>query len=211
MDKKGDKDKKEKTQQKAPAKEEKKEEKKEETAEERRLKAEREELKAEKKLHKKEHQKHLHEVHAAGNVMDDLSKKQVFKKYTYRGNDIGKLLDMNMDEMSKQLRSRQRRRLRRKMGAKYGRFIKKLIDVKKETHPGEKPAPVKTHLRNCIVLPTMVQSIINIHNGKGYNSIEVKPEMIGYYLGEFAMTYKRVSHGRPGVGATHSSKFVPIK
>ena len=211
MDKKGDKDKKEKTQQKAPAKEEKKEEKKEETAEERRLKAEREELKAEKKLHKKEHQKHLHEAHAAGNVMDDLSKKQVFKKYTYRGNDIGKLLDMNMDEMSKQLRSRQRRRLRRKMGAKYGRFIKKLIDVKKETHPGEKPAPVKTHLRNCIVLPTMVQSIINIHNGKGYNSIEVKPEMIGYYLGEFAMTYKRVSHGRPGVGATHSSKFVPIK
>ena len=211
MDKKGDKDKKEKTQQKAPAKEEKKEEKKEETAEERRLKAEREELKAEKKLHKKEHQKHLHEAHAAGNVMDDLSKKQVFKKYTYRGNDIGKLLDMNMDEMSKQLRSRQRRRLRRKMGAKYGRFIKKLIDVKKETHPGEKPAPVKTHLRNCIVLPTMVQSIINIHNGKGYNSIEVKPEMIGYYLGEFAMTYKKVSHGKPGVGATHSSKFVPIK
>ena len=191
----------------APAKEEKKEE----TAEERRQKAEREELKAEKKLHKKEHQKHLHEAHAAGNVMDDLSKKQVFKKYTYRGNDIGKLLDMNMDEMSKQLRSRQRRRLRRKMGAKYGRFIKKLIEVKKETKPGEKPAPVKTHLRNCIVLPNMVQSIVNIHNGKGYNSIEIKPEMIGYYLGEFAMTYKRVSHGRPGVGATHSSKFVPIK
>ena len=210
MDKKGG-DKKEKEakpqQQKAPPKEEKKEE----TAEERRQKAEREELKAEKKLHKKEHQKHLHEAHAAGNVMDDLSKKQVFKKYTYRGNDIGKLLNMNMDELSQQLRSRQRRRLRRKMGAKYGRFIKKLIDVKNETAPGEKPAPVKTHLRNCIVLPSMVQSVINVHNGKGYNSIEVKPEMIGYYLGEFGMTYKRVSHGKPGVGATHSSKFVPIK
>ena len=209
MDKKGaeKKDAKPKQEKQAPAKEEKKEE----TAEERRQKAEREELKAAKKLHKKEHQKHLHEAHAAGNVMDDLSKKQVFKKYTYRGNDIGKLLDMNMDEMSKQLRSRQRRRLRRKMGAKYGRFIKKLIEVKKETKPGEKPAPVKTHLRNCIVLPSMIQSIVNIHNGKGYNSIEIKPEMIGYYLGEFAMTYKRVSHGRPGVGATHSSKFVPIK
>jgi small subunit ribosomal protein S15e len=210
MDKKGG-DKKEKDakpqQQKAPAKEEKKEE----TAEERRQKAEREELKAEKKLHKKEHQKHLHEAHAAGNVMDDLSKKQVFKKYTYRGNDIGKLLNMNMDELSQQLRSRQRRRLRRKMGAKYGRFIKKLLDVKAETAPGEKPAAVKTHLRNCIVLPSMVQSVINVHNGKGYNSIEVKPEMIGYYLGEFGMTYKRVSHGKPGVGATHSSKFVPIK
>ena len=210
MDKKGGdkKDKDAKPQQQKPAP---KEEKKEETAEERRQKAEREELKAEKKLHKKEHQKHLHEAHAAGNVMDDLSKKQVFKKYTYRGNDIGKLLNMNMDELSQQLRSRQRRRLRRKMGAKYGRFIKKLIDVKNETAPGEKPAAVKTHLRNCIVLPSMVQSVINVHNGKGYNSIEVKPEMIGYYLGEFGMTYKRVSHGKPGVGATHSSKFVPIK
>ena len=126
MDKKGGdkKDAKPQQQQKAPAKEEKKEE----TAEERRQKAEKEELKAEKKLHKKEHQKHLHEAHAAGNVMDDLSKKQVFKKFTYRGNDIGKLLAMNMDEMSKELRSRQRRRLRRKMGAKYGRFIKKLIN-----------------------------------------------------------------------------------
>ena len=129
----------------------------------------------------------------------------------YRGKDIGKLIEMNMDQLSQELRSRQRRRLRRKMGKKYGRFIKKLMDVKKHTAQGEKPAAVKTHLRDCIVLPTMVQSVINIHNGKGYNSIEVKPEMIGYYLGEFAMTYKKVSHGKPGVGATHSSKFVPIK
>jgi len=31
--------------------------------------------------------------------------------------------------MSELLRSRQRRRIKRKMGAKYGRFIKKLIDL----------------------------------------------------------------------------------
>ena len=124
--------------------------------------------------------------------MDDLSKKQIFKKFTYRG-------------------TRQRRRLKRKMGAKYGRFIKNLIDVKKETGPGEKPASVKAHLRDCIVLPSMIQSVISVHKGKGYKSIEVKPEMIGYYLGEFVMTYKKVSQGKPGVCATHSSKFVPIK
>ena len=164
-----------------------KEEKKEETAEDRRLKQEREEAKAEKKLHKKEHQRHMHE------------------------DDLKKLIDMNMDEMSQQLRSRQRRKLRRKMGSKYARFINKLLEAKKHTGTGEKPAAVKTHLRDCIVLPSMVQSVINIHKGNGYSNIEVKPEMIGYYLGEFAITYKRVSHGKPGVGATHSSKFVPIK
>ena len=198
-----------------PAKEQQKpaakEEKKEETAEDRRLREAKEEAKAEKKLHKKEHQKHMHEAHAAGNIMDDLGKKQIFKKFSYRGNDLKKLIDMNMDEMSQQLRSRQRRKLRRKMGSKYARFINKLLDTKKHTGQGEKPAAVKTHLRDCIVLPSMVQSVINIHKGNGYSNIEVKPEMIGYYLGEFALTYKRVSHGKPGVGATHSSKFVPIK
>ena len=189
-----------------------KEEKKEETAEDRRLREEREEAKAEKKLHKKEHQKHMHEAHAAGgNIMDDLGKKQIFKKFSYRGNDLKKLIDMNMDEMSQLLRSRQRRKLRRKMGTKYARFINKLLEAKKHTAAGDKPAAVKTHLRDCIVLPSMVQSVINIHKGNGYSNIEVKPEMIGYYLGEFAVTYKRVSHGKPGVGATHSSKFVPIK
>ena len=199
-----------------PAKEQQKpapkEEKKEETAEDRRLREEREEAKAEKKLHKKEHQKHMHEAHAAGgNIMDDLGKKQIFKKFSYRGNDLKKLIDMNMDEMSQQLRSRQRRKLRRKMGSKYARFINKLLEAKKHTAAGDKPAAVKTHLRDCIVLPSMVQSVINIHKGNGYTNVEVKPEMIGYYLGEFAITYKRVSHGKPGVGATHSSKFVPIK
>ena len=91
------------------------------------------------------------------------------------------------------------------------RFINKLLDAKKHTAQGEKPVAIKTHLRDCIVLPSMVQSVINIHKGNGYSNVEIKPEMIGYYLGEFALTYKRVSHGKPGVGATHSSKFVPIK
>ena len=194
-------------QQQAPPKEEKKEE----TNEERRLREEKEAAKEEKKLHKKELHKKAHEAHAEGGVMDDLSKKQTFKKYSYRGNDIAKLLSLDMDQMSKLLRSRQRRRLRRKMGAQYARFLKKLVEAKKECPQGEKPHAVKTHLRDCIVLPSMIQSVINIHNGKGYNNVEVKPEMIGYYLGEFAMSYKRVMHGKPGVGATHSSKFVPIK
>lgn len=41
--------------------------------------------------------------------------------------------------------------------------------------------------------------------------VEVKPEMIGFYLGEFSLSYKPVKHGRPGIGATHSSRFIPLK
>jgi len=35
--------------------------------------------------------------------------------------------------------------------------------------------------------------------------------MVGMYLGQFSITYKPVRHGRPGIGATSSSKFVPLK
>lgn len=38
-----------------------------------------------------------------------------------------------------------------------------------------------------------------------------KPEMVGHFLGEFSLAYKPVKHGRPGIGATHSSRFVPLK
>ena len=37
---------------------------------------------------------------ATGNIMDDLTKKQAFKKFSYRGEDIGKLVGLNMDELS---------------------------------------------------------------------------------------------------------------
>jgi hypothetical protein len=39
----------------------------------------------------------------------------------------------------------------------------------------------------------------------------LKGEMIGHYLGEFSITYKPCRHGRPGIGATHSSRFIPLK
>ncbi|RLE87178.1 MAG: 30S ribosomal protein S19, partial [Thermoprotei archaeon] len=34
---------------------------------------------------------------------------------------------------------------------------------------------------------------------------------IGHYLGEFAPTCKKVEHGAPGLKATRSSMYVPLK
>ena len=45
----------------------------------------------------------------------------------------------------------------------------------------------------------------------GTLNIEIKPEMIGHYLGEFSLTRKHIQHGSPGIGATRSSKYVPLK
>merc|ERR1712072_469087 len=67
----------------------------------------------------------------------------------------------------------------------------------------EKPSTVKTHLRNMIILPQMVGGVIGVYNGKDFVTVEIKPAMIGRYLGEFSITYKPVKHGRPGIGATN--------
>jgi len=83
--------------------------------------------------------------------------------------------------------------------------------AKKNAGVGEKPASIKTHLRNMIIVPEMIGSNVGVYNGKLFNQIEIKPDMIGHYLGEFSLTYKPVKHGRPGIGATHSSRFIPLK
>lgn len=80
-----------------------------------------------------------------------------------------------------------------------------------EAGPDEKPAVVKTHLRNMIIVPEMIGAHVGIHTGKTFNHVEVKADMIGHQLGEFSITYKPVKHGKPGIGATHSSRFIPLK
>lgn len=151
------------------------------------------------------------EQDASGVTAVDLKKKRTFRKFTFRGVDLDQLLDMNNEDLMKILHCRARRRLSRGLKRKPMALIKRLRKAKKETVEMEKPQAIKTHLRDMIIVPEMVGSVVGVHQGKTFNSIEIKPEMIGYYLGEFSITYKPVKHGRPGIGATHSSRFIPLK
>ena len=138
-------------------------------------------------------------------------KKRTFRKYTYRGVDLDRLLDMSNDALMLLFPCRVRRRFARGLKRKHMALLKRLRKAKKEAPALEKPECIKTHLRNMIIIPEMIGSIIGIYNGKTFNQVEIKPEMIGHYLGEFSITYKPVKHGRPGIGATHSSRFIPLK
>ena len=109
------------------------------------------------------------------------------------------------------LNARPRRRYNRGLKRKTFALLKRLRKAKKEAPPLEKPAVVKTHLRDTVIIPEMVGCMVGVHNGKTYNQVEIKAEMIGHYLGEFSLTYKPVKHGRPGIGATHSSRFIPLR
>jgi len=70
---------------------------------------------------------------------------------------------------------------------------------------------VKSHARDMIILPEMVGVTILLHNGKEFAPVEIKPQMIGHYLGEYAVTNRPVKHGQPGIGASRSSMYVPLK
>ncbi|KAG0294834.1 ribosomal protein S15 [Linnemannia gamsii] len=141
----------------------------------------------------------------------DARKKRTFRKFSYRGIDLDKLLDLSSEQLMDLVNARPRRRFQRGLKRKPMGLIKKLRQAKKDAPALEKPAVVKTHLRNMIVVPEMIGSIVGVYNGKTFNQVEIKPEMIGHYLGEFSITYKPVKHGRPGIGATHSSRFIPLK
>ncbi|MEM2092499.1 MAG: 30S ribosomal protein S19 [Candidatus Bathyarchaeia archaeon] len=130
------------------------------------------------------------------------------KEFRYRGYTLEELMDMSMDEFIQLLTARARRSLRRGLSYEQRKLLEK-VRIWKEN--GGNGKPIKTHARDMIILPEMVGVTIHVHNGKEFVPVEIKPEMIGHYLGEFAITNKPVKHGTPGIGASRSSMYVPLK
>ncbi|KAJ5483263.1 hypothetical protein N7530_002509, partial [Penicillium desertorum] len=141
----------------------------------------------------------------------EIKKRRQFRKFSYRGIDLDQLLDLSSEQLRDVVHARARRRFNRGLKRKPMGLIKKLRKAKQEAKPNEKPDLVKTHLRDMIVVPEMIGSVVGIYSGKEFNQVEIKPEMVGHYLAEFSISYKPVKHGRPGIGATHSSRFIPLK
>ncbi|MFQ5974952.1 MAG: 30S ribosomal protein S19 [Candidatus Hydrothermarchaeales archaeon] len=129
--------------------------------------------------------------------------KKIFK---YRGHTLEELQNMPLDVFALLLPARQRRSLQRQMPSSHKKLIQKIKKLKSDAN-----IRIKTHCRGMFILPEMVGTTIEVHNGKEFVRVEMKPEMIGHYLGEFVLTRKRVTHGSPGMGATRSSLYIPLK
>ncbi|NOR59685.1 MAG: 30S ribosomal protein S19 [Methanosarcinales archaeon] len=123
-------------------------------------------------------------------------------EFTYRGKTLRDLKKLSLEEFAQLLPARQRRTINRGLGDEHKKILNKI-------NGGD--TTIKTHLRDMIILPEMVGLNLEIHNGKSFEKVEVIPEMLGHYFGEYSFTRRRVSHGSAGVGATKSSKFVPLK
>lgn len=110
-------------------------------------------------------------------------RKRTFRKFSYRGVDLDALLDLSSEQLMELVPARVRRKFSRGLNRKSMALIKKLRKAKKECPEHEKPAPVKTHLRNMIIVPEMIGSVVGVYNGKVFNLVEIKTDMVSHYLG----------------------------
>ncbi len=130
------------------------------------------------------------------------------EEFAYRGHSLDELQEMDLDEVAELLPARQRRSITRGLGTEKRKLLEK---ARNRTEEETADDPIRTHLRDMPVLPEFVGLTFSVYNGHSFERVRVEPEMIGHFLGEFHLTRSTVEHGQAGIGATRSSKFVPLK
>ena len=125
------------------------------------------------------------------------------KNFQYRGRTVDELRAMSMDEFISILPARMRRSLRRGLSSDQRIVLEKL-----RRNQGK---PVRTHARDMIIIPEMIGKSVFVHTGKEFKEIKVNEKMLGHYVGEYAISINLVRHGRPGIGASRSSMYIPLK
>ncbi|CAI9832805.1 30S ribosomal protein S19 [Nitrosopumilaceae archaeon] len=129
------------------------------------------------------------------------------KEFRYRGIQRQELEEMPLERLLGLFNARQRRSLTRGITDNKRKLIGE-IKAARESPPS---TPIRTHVRDLIIMPYMVGVTVNVFSGKEFVPVEIRDEMVGRYIGEYVITNKKVSHGAPGVGASRSSLYVPLK
>jgi len=124
------------------------------------------------------------------------------EEFTYHGFRLDDLKKMGITELVPLMPARARRKINRGMTRGEENLLSRFR---------ASDTRIRTHLRDMIIMPEMVGREVEIYNGKEYIKVEIQPEAVFHYLGEFAPTRRRVAHGSAGIGATRSSKYVPLK
>ncbi len=124
------------------------------------------------------------------------------KELRWRGKNLEEMKKMDLKDFILLLPARQRRTLKRGFTDAQKRLLKRI-------EKGDKN--IKTHCRNMIIIPNMLDQTLLVYSGKEFKAVRVELEMLGRYLGEFVLTRSSVSHSAPGIGATRSSAAISVK
>ncbi len=133
------------------------------------------------------------------------------REFKFKGYSAEQLQTLSIEALLPLLNARQRRSMDKRVAHYMNDDKRKLREEIKLAIEGKLTGQFRTHIRDMIILPDMIGLNINVHNGKDFYGINIRKEMVGHYLGEYAITNKRVQHGAPGVGASRSSLYVPLK
>ncbi len=128
-------------------------------------------------------------------------------EFIFYGKTIEEVKNLSIEDFIKLIPARRRRSFKRGIFEQNKPLLEKIRKAK----AGKIKKPIKTHIRDMIVIPEMLGLKIQIHNGKTFEPIEIQPEMLGHLLGEFSFTRQRVTHSAPGIGATKSSTAAASK
>ncbi|MHA2359892.1 MAG: ribosomal protein S19 family protein, partial [Candidatus Thorarchaeota archaeon] len=85
----------------------------------------------------------------------------------YRGHPLSELAKMNMDSLIELLPTRRRRTLKRGLPPRQKKLLMKLRAARKQQRKG-KDVVVRTHCRDMVILPEMVDLTVAVHNGKDF-------------------------------------------
>jgi len=132
----------------------------------------------------------------------------VKKEFTFRGKTMQELQQMTVQQFAQLCNSRSKRSLLRGFDK---HLLKKIEKARAEVRAGKKQKIIRTHLRDAVVIPQMVGLLFGVHKGNTFEVFEIKPEMLGHYLGEMALTRKKLVHGKAGIGATRSSTAISAR
>ncbi|MBW3019196.1 30S ribosomal protein S19 [Candidatus Woesearchaeota archaeon] len=118
------------------------------------------------------------------------------KEYTFRGRKPEELKNLSLSEFAEIATSAVRRKIKRGFTESEKNLLERLKKSRKD---------VKTHCRDMIIIPELIDKTIRVYSGKDFIPITFTAEMLGHRIGEFAHTRKPVKHSSAGVGATRSS------
>ncbi|MGC2572513.1 MAG: 30S ribosomal protein S19 [Candidatus Nitrosopolaris sp.] len=133
------------------------------------------------------------------------------REFKFKGYSPEQLQTLSVEALIPLLNARHRRSLDKRVGTYMNDEKRKLREEIKLAREGKLKGDLRTHVRDMIILPDMIGLSLKVHNGKEFFAVNIRPEMIGHYLGEYAITNRRVQHGAPGVGSSRSSLYVPLK
>ncbi|MFA5746355.1 MAG: 30S ribosomal protein S19 [archaeon] len=124
------------------------------------------------------------------------------EEFKFRGHTLEQLQKMSLLEFANIAGSRAKRHLARNHSDIF------YEDIEKNVNPTKK---IRTHKRDMVVTPKMIGKTIYVYNGKEFIQVDIVPDMLAHYLGEFAFTRRRIRHGKAGIGATKSSTAVAAR